>query len=400
MIHTIEVESFKSLLDVRIELGRLNVFVGANGSGKSNLLEAIGVLSAAADGRVNDQTLLQRGVRPGVPALYKSAFRTSPTNGGPQSTHIRFGAQSESGASFHVSLNNPLDDPTPAWKFKTERLERGGIRIASRSPNSRDNPNTESGIAALKLAELSDGDTVVDFMRRLQQYVIFSPTTPVLRGVAPETQPRQPVGLSGGRLPDAVHELLRSRARSPRAKKVTLDALGLIGWANSYGSGPAGDMPLSPSASLSPRVIRFVDKFMKEKRNVLSGYDASEGALYVLLLAVLAAHPHAPLFYAVDNADHGLNPKLATALMKALSEWVLNSDPPCQVLLTSHNPAVLDGLPLAHDGIRLFTVDRDSRGATVVRRFVPSEKILKMASEGWTLSRLWMTGLIGGMPNV
>jgi AAA15 family ATPase/GTPase len=27
-----------------LELGRINVFVGANGSGKSNLLEAVGIL--------------------------------------------------------------------------------------------------------------------------------------------------------------------------------------------------------------------------------------------------------------------------------------------------------------------------------------------------------------------
>ena len=74
MIEKISISSFKSIQDVEIELGVLNVFVGANGSGKSNLLEAIGVLSAAADGKVNDQTLLQRGVRPGVPKLYKSAF--------------------------------------------------------------------------------------------------------------------------------------------------------------------------------------------------------------------------------------------------------------------------------------------------------------------------------------
>jgi predicted ATPase len=74
MIRSISVRYFKSIEAAKIELGNLNVFVGANGSGKSNLLEAIGVLSAAADGKVNDQTLLQRGVRPGVPKLYKSAF--------------------------------------------------------------------------------------------------------------------------------------------------------------------------------------------------------------------------------------------------------------------------------------------------------------------------------------
>jgi predicted ATPase len=74
MLRTLKVERFKSLVKLELELGRINVFVGANGSGKSNLLEAVGVLGAAAFGRVDDETLLRRGVRPGVPSLYKTAF--------------------------------------------------------------------------------------------------------------------------------------------------------------------------------------------------------------------------------------------------------------------------------------------------------------------------------------
>ena len=137
-----------------------------------------------------------------------------------------------------------------------------------------------------------------------------------------------------------------------------------------------------------------------ESRNVLSGYDASEGALFILFLAVLAAHPKSPSFFAVDNADHGLNPGLATVLMKHFSEWVLSSKDQRQILMTSHNPAVLDGLPLQDDRVRLFTVDRDNKGKTVIKRVVVNQKLLDMKAKGWTLSRLWMNKLIGGMPDV
>ena len=396
MITKISIASFKSIEKADIELGNLNVFVGANGSGKSNLLEAIGVLSAAADGKVTDQTLLQRGVRPGIPKLYKSAF---PTAGSHQLSHIYFSGSSE-GAHYDVSLNNPMTDPSPSWKFKTELLQRGSATLASRGPNLRNNPNTEIGLAALKAVELKDDDPALLLMRRLQNYVIYSPTTPVLRGVAQETQPRNPLGLSGGRLPDAVHELLSGRRESEPAKQVCLDVLQLIGWANNYGSAAASELLLSPAASSSPRVIRFVDKYMKQGRNTLSGYDASEGALYILFLAVLAAHPQAPAFSAIDNADHGLNPGLATAMTKHFSEWILRSKNNRQILMTSHNPAVLDGLPLQDDRVRLFTVDRDNSGKTIVTRVVVTQKLLNMASRGWTLSRLWMNKLIGGMPNV
>jgi energy-coupling factor transporter ATP-binding protein EcfA2 len=396
MITKVTVAAFKSLESLDIELGQLNVFVGANGSGKSNLLEALGVLSAAADGKVTDQTLLQRGVRPGVPKLYKSAFSSSDTR---QSSHIYFSASSPD-AHYDASLNNPLNDPSPAWKFKTELFERGKVKLVSRGPALRGNPNTENGLAALKAAELKEDDPALELLRRLQGYVIYSPTTPILRGVAPETQPRRPLGLSGGRLPDAVHELLAGRKESESSKKATADALRLVSWAKSYGSAASADLPLSPAASSSPKVIKFVDRYMKEGRNVLSGYDASEGALYILFLAVLAAHPNAPLFCAVDNADHGLNPGLAKVLMENFADWLLSAGHQGQILMTSHNPAILDGLPLQDDRVRLFTVDRDNEGKTIVRRVVVSKKLLEMASKGWTLSRLWMNKLIGGMPDV
>jgi len=395
MIAKVAISAFKSLANVEVELGQLNVFVGANGSGKSNLLEAIGVLSAAADGKVTDQTLLQRGVRPGVPKLYKSAFPSTAR----QSAHISFSGSSED-AHYDVTLNNPLNDPSPAWKFKTELLERGQAKLASRSPHSRNNPNTEIGLAALKVTELKEDDPALALMRRLQNYVIFTPTTPVLRGVAPETQPRQPLGLSGGRLPDAVHELLVGRSHNEPAKKVCRDALQLIGWAKGYDLALATELPLSPAASPSAKVIKFTDRYMSPGRNVLSGYDASEGALLILFLAVLAVHPQVPAFCAVDNADHGLNPGLATVLMRDFSEWVLSSTNQRQILMTSHNPAVLDGLPLQDDRVRLFTVDRDNHGKTIISRLKVDEHLLSMAEKGWTLSRLWMNKLIGGMPNV
>src|SRR5947207_173817 len=116
MLNTIKVESFKSLERVEVDLGRVNVFIGANGSGKSNLLEAIGVLGAAANGRVDDEALLRRGVRPGLPALYKSSFK-----GTKQPKEIRFTAANVS-STFRVGLFNPLERPEPAWRFKTELL--------------------------------------------------------------------------------------------------------------------------------------------------------------------------------------------------------------------------------------------------------------------------------------
>jgi predicted ATPase len=401
MITKITFKCFKSLENVPIDLGVVNVFVGANGSGKSNLLEAVGVLGAAAFGRVDDESLLRRGVRPGVPRLYKSAF---PTNQAEKRPHILFSAEN-SEASYEVSLWNPIKDPKPAWRFKTEILRlSSGKKLINRAPYKQPTKwlNPEQGYAALKSVELDKTDPARDLLELLRNYSIYCANTPTLRGLAQDQQLREPVGLSGGRLPDAITELLRARFHQGNEwlQEQTREVASLIDWADAFGSAQADSMLLSPAAATTRRVVRFKDHFMKKGRNLLSGYDASEGALYILFAAVLALHPKSPRFFAIDNVDQALNPRLAMRLSSAFCNWILKSKVGRQVLLTSHNPAVLDGLPLRDDRVRLFTVDRDTRGRTAVKRVQLTEDLLSKASAGWTLSRMWVNGLIGGVPDV
>lgn len=70
-----------------------------------------------------------------------------------------------------------------------------------------------------------------------------------------------------------------------------------------------------------------------------------------------------------------------------------------ELLFTAHNPAVLDGLDLADSEIRLFAVERNSEGHTVVRRIEINADLLAM-NEQYPLSRLWLMGNLGAMPNV
>jgi predicted ATPase len=174
----------------------------------------------------------------------------------------------------------------------------------------------------------------------------------------------------------------------------------LIDWARDFSAASSVDVPLSPSAARSRLVIRFVDRFMVKGRNALTGYDASEGALYVLFCAVLALHPKAPRCLAVDNIDQTLNPRLAQRLVSALCAWTARLGVDRQWFLTAHNPAVLDGLPLDNPRIRLFAVDRDSNGHSRIRRIDLAQALNARPDEGWTLSRMWINGLLGGVPNV
>ena len=351
MLEQFTVRTFKTLDDVTVDLGMVNVFIGANGSGK----------------------------------------RIPP--------HLFFGARNGQ-VAYEVSLHNPLREPAPAWRFKTENWkDENGNGLVARVPTQGASTNPERGLAALEAVRLTDGPAL-DFLTLLQGYAIFSPATAVLRGITPETQPREPAGLSGGGLPGAISELIKQSRKDKHVRRICRDVIGLIDWAKNIGWARAERLPLSSSAAASKDVIRFHDRFMRKDRNVLSGYDASEGALHALMLAVIAGHQASPALCAVDNADQGLNPRLAQSLMERLCTWYLEANTPRQILLTTHNPLVLDGLPLQDDRVRLFTVSRTDSGRTSVRRVVVDDSMMEKAEKGWTLSRLWVMGHLGGVPDV
>jgi len=399
MISKLRIKRFKSLVDVELDLGRINVFIGANGSGKSNLLEAIGVLGAAANGRIDEESLIRRGVRPGVPKLYRSAFRDM---GQGMNNDIGFGVTTETTASYDVTLWNPNDEvPSGSWSYKTESFRRSPEDvIVGRSPSSKGDLNPEQGIAALRTVELVPPDPALALMDELRQFSIYCPNTPTLRGMESDSQSRNPVGLAGGRLPEAVEELVQAGEKSEDLNDLLDEVLDLIHWARGFKAAPSHEMPLSAHAARSPLVVQFTDQFMAEGRNKLSGYDASEGALYILFCAVLALHPRAPRCLAVDNVDQALNPLLAKALMRSICSWNKALNGGRQWLMTAHNPAVLDGLPLQDPEVRLFVVDRNSEGHTKVDPIDLKKALELRPDESWTLSRMWMNGLLGGIPNV
>src|SRR5712691_8387490 len=125
MITKFKVERFKTLDSVELDLGNVNVFIGANGSGKSNLLEAVGVIAAAASGKVDQESLVRRGCRP------KGFLR-------PMFPDVPEGVQTSlvAGDGLHmyaVGLLSPPQGTWTGWEFRREVLTVGDEKLVDRS---------------------------------------------------------------------------------------------------------------------------------------------------------------------------------------------------------------------------------------------------------------------------
>ena len=260
-------------------------------------------------------------------------------------------------------------------------------------------------------------------LRSLAEYAIYSPQTDFLRGMQTGKVDTPPIGLHGEGLPQAVLGLIRQRNEStpPDAsssskedfeeiialRQQTLGLAFLPGWANLVRVGRIEKHLISRALlDQGDQMVYFIDQFMHSKRRTLSVYDSSEGTLFLLFIAILISHDDSPKTFSVDNVDNALNPGMTRSLLDTIIHTTTVSSRrdlkwgPRQVFLTSHNPTSLDAFDLFDDDQRVFVVERDDEGHSVVNRLLPGEGMSRedweRAKSGRNLSQLWLDGEIRG----
>ncbi|HEY6872364.1 MAG TPA: AAA family ATPase [Geobacteraceae bacterium] len=406
LLKHVHIKAFKSILDQKVELGQLNVFIGTNGSGKSNFLEAVGMLSSAATGEIDYSRLADRGVRLSSPEVFRSAFSKI------ERKHAFFIESAFEDFLYHTHIT-AVDETIGRhqWGYHAEKLVRGSDfreRIAGRSNSfvgiqnfpgfDKDSLqrhqsiiNSAESLGAFKAEEISA-------IKALRDYAIYAPSTPILRGIANDESRKSPLGLYGGGMAKALNEIIKLKDK--KLDEYIVRFFKLFDWFDYFGVDKPEPSLQSSHVHTGPLVVSFTDKFMPKNFKNLYAYDVSEGALYVLFVLLLLAHPNAPDIFALDNVDNALNPGLVTALVDDISKY-LADNPKKQIFMTTHNPTTLDAIDLFNPLHRLFVVKRGSHGATEFERIKPPQG---MSKEEWQekfgymkLSEIWLSGTIDGL---
>lgn len=405
LLRTVNIAGFKSVKHQSISLGGVNILVGQNGAGKSNILEAIAMLSCAVSGGISYSSLSARGVRLSSPSVYRSALRRAH-----RPKYFDLSAEFDS-LKYHCNVytsNQSVSDET-AWTFHSESLwvknskgrwekkagrSANGVRIFDK-PFDKSKIRPDQSIVPFVglLGDLSP--EALNAIRRLEGFAIYSPFTNVLRGVASDESLKQPLGLFGGGLAEATRDIFRGAHRKEIIRFFTL-----LPW---FG----GISVEKPEASLKAKhvgmgdsVLAFSDLFMNNDFKKLYSADVSEGALYVSFILALLLHPSTPSIFALDNVDSTLNPGLVRNIIEHIAQLAKKCDK--QVILTTHNPTALDGVDIFDPWHRVFVVDRNSEtGETEANNIKPPPD---MNRDQWNekfgdarLSELWLDGFLGGM---
>ncbi len=211
-------------------------------------------------------------------------------------------------------------------------------------------------------------------------YISFRPVEKVLRDFNDYTT--YPLGNKGEGLFQYLKELSKNENNKGLFEEIN-KGLKMLDWFDGFN---IPDGLLSNEYKLS-----IGDKFLKDTLRYFDQRSTNEGFLYLLFFLTLFNSKDTPQFFAVDNIETSFNPGLCQNLTKYLVKTTKENDK--QVILTTHNPFVLDGMDLSDDEVRLFVCRRDIDGHTKIER-VKYREDRKMS-----LSELWMSGLIGALPD-
>lgn len=403
MIQSLRIQNFKSIVDDTIELGRINVFIGENGCGKSNILEAMAMMSASFENNLDVEGLYSKGVRVAKPTLMRNGFTSGKKNNSIQVEctisvedtiyPLTSTITDEEDNSVFASWKSQISVPAPAGAGKTQAAmnffeDWYNLFSAGVTDTQQLTHKEQIQVPGQVFYALAPSLTLTSsYNTTLQDYIIYNLSTKALRGIYSESK-KSPLGINGENLDILISTFDRDNIAKLR------DSLKFITWFNDIITDSKDILKFEGhKLGKSTSTLYFKDKFMKRGNNIFSAENANEGILHILFYLALFISKRAPKFFAIDNIETALNPQLCRNLLKTLVELAREHDK--QALITTHNPAVLDGLNLHDDEQRLFVVYRNDKGHTQTKRISVKPDFDHNRHK---LSELWMRGHLGGIP--
>lgn len=388
MIDSIKIQNFKSIVNLELPLGRFNVIIGPNGCGKSNILEAISMASAASQDKLDNEYLVNRDIRVSDAKFMVNAFEDNEEE------------ESDIASSSGDVISIQVKAPSSSFlcQLRYEESSKKWINYSSIfSKSLRDllSLSLENDISKKNLvddltAKLAEVNISIDELKKsveklstsppeLTSFLTYRPSEHFLRKTFESSL--FPLGVHGEGLLKYLKEIAEE-------DKVDLfdeinNGLSLLDWFDGFN--------IPDNLLTNEYRLTIGDRYLKDSLHFFDQRSTNEGFLFLLFYLTLFNSKDTPRFFAVDNIESALNPKLMTRLTEYLVERTIANDN--QVIVTTHSPFVLDGLDLENDDIRLFVARRDIDGHTRI------ERVPYRADRTMKLSQLWMSGLIGGLPD-
>lgn len=345
-----------------LPLQSLNILIGANGSGKSNLLDAIGLLQAAALGELTDRIVKRGG---GVADWIWRGPKAEKVAKVEASFYYPFDFYEYNGALYY--LMEFTEGSKHQLKITKERL--AGAAVREFEDYSDDRSMLSYHWPADTQPELAFASFLPSSFRLYRDWsfgrnsaVRDDPRLGVLDDQLAEDASNLGIILNNLKEDDAVRDRLDYYLNEflEDAKRISTK---VVGQRLQYGLSEGGLKGITTSGRLSDGTLRWL-----------------------ALLAVLL-NPNPPALICLEEPESGLHPNI----IPVLAELLLDASQRTQVVVTTHSGALVDRFSDFPEYVVVFDKEED---ATRMRRLDRAE--LGAWLDDYTLGSLWARGVIGG----
>ncbi len=338
-ILALEVAGYRSVRDVRLKLGRVNVLVGPNGSGKTNLYRALYLLAAAAGGRLAT-SLADEGGMPSV-------LWAGPRGKGP--ARMTLGVELD-GLAYELAAGLIPPAMFPGGSafdldphVKEERLWAVDARTRKRvelmkRDNATVNARDAEGSRVVFPMEMSESESVLAELREPHRFPVLSAVRQVFLGWRfyhqfrtdgdsplrhPQVGTRTPVLSHDGRDLAAALQTIHEIGDAP-ALAEAIDR-------GFPGASLAIETPPSGSGGRFAVTLK-----MREFQRPFDARELSDGTLHYLALLAALLSPRPPTLLALNEPEASIHPDL----IEALAALIARASRSSQVWITTHSTAL------------------------------------------------------------
>lgn len=369
MLTCLAVSGYRSLRDVRVALGPLNVVTGANGSGKSSLYRALRLLSDVAQGRAIASLAVEGGLTSTLwagPEKFSREMRSGAlpvqplVRDGPISLKLGFASEDY---GYAIDLGLPIPSRTrfthdPEIKAEAvwmgPMLDRGNRIVERRGPLVRLR-SSESGAWNERLRDLrafdsmmthcadaGDGFELLLLRERMRAWRFYDDLRTDREAPArrPQVGTFTPILAGDGSDIGAAIQTILEIGDADLLHETIADAF--------------------DGATLSVGERFEVEMQQYGLLRPLTASELSDGTLRYVLLAAALLSPRPPELMILNEPEASLHPDLLDPLARLL----VKASERCQIIVVSHAPKLVTALA-DFDGSNLVEL-RKELGETIV----------------------------------
>ncbi|WP_199756379.1 MULTISPECIES: AAA family ATPase [Corallococcus] len=344
LLERIEIEGFKSIREMALDLRPINVLIGANGSGKSNFISVFTLLQRLTEGRLRQYVATMGGANA---LLHHGRKRTS---------------------SLRLMLTMPSRERRP-YLLEFEPSADDSLVVADEAALPQ-----EQGSDSLRVDIEVAFDRLIAF-GGLRVYH-FHDTS-----VSASVKQTQDIGDNAALRSDAANLaafLFLLREKHPESYRRIVATVRL---AAPY----FDDFRLRPSPFNDQKIL--LEWSERDSDDYFNAHALSDGTLRFICLATLLLQPKLPPMIIIDEPELGLHPYA----IQLLAGMVRSASQKSQIILSTQSVTLVNQFTPED----LVIVDRQDRASTFHR---PTSEETASWLESYSLGELWEKNVLGGRP--